>query len=161
MGDGRRRDDAVHLKRVRCRSEDGLQSLEDDLRVDVLEGPLGWYFCDAVGLHESDPHLARDVVEVGEVLAHDQSEGLVAVQRPRQGKIDKKRASDYWIIDGKIDLCDLNGKILSNRRDEDYILLFYGVTASRIHDLQLDIVGYLRCVYGNAVDEEGVAGESG
>lgn len=161
MGDGRRRDDAVHLEGVGGRSEDGLQALEDDLGVDVLEDPLGGYFGDAVGLHESDPHLAGDVVEVGEVLAHHQSEGLVAVQRPRQREVDEQRASDYWIVDGKVHLRDLDGEVLSNRRDEDYTLLLYGVTASWIHDLELYIVGYLSCVYGDAIDEEGVTRESG
>ena len=49
--------------------------LKDDLGVDGLHNPSCGYFCDAVGLHESDPDFGGNVVKGDEVFAENKCKG--------------------------------------------------------------------------------------
>ena len=75
---------------------------------------MGGYLCDSIWLHQSDSHLAGDVVQIGEIFAHDHGKGLVAVECSGECEVEEERAGDDGVVDCEIDLCDVDGEILGH-----------------------------------------------
>ena len=120
LGDCRGSDHSINLQRVRSGGQHVLQSLKNDLRIDVFQHPLGRYLSHSISLHQSDPHLAGDVVQIGEILTHDDGKGFVTIERSGECEVEEEGAGDHRVVDGEIDLRDIDGEVLSHRRNQNH-----------------------------------------
>ena len=106
--------------------------LKDDLGVDGLHNPSCGYFCDAVGLHESDPDFGGNVVKGDEVFAENKCKGLVGVEGAGEGEVEEEGAGHDRVVLGEVDLGYEDCKVMGHRGEEDPGPLLDGVCICRI-----------------------------